>query len=272
VQVEQRASLGATAVAALALLPVAALALAELAAVTVSPFAGALAYGLVIGLLVLPAGMQSERFPLLQSSSGEPRLVEMLLLSFVTVSIVRLLSLSVPVESIPRIWWFAGAGVPGLLAVVMLARAAGLTPNDLGLAGPPSLSQLGVALTGLPLGYLGYAWVEPTALLDEPDIFKIVAFCLVLALFSAALEELLFRGAMQPVTARIFGPYYGVLYSALVFTLVYIGSRSPEALLLAFLTGVLFGLARQRTGALWGVIVAHALMTCGMLVVYPVYL
>ncbi|MGH6916052.1 MAG: lysostaphin resistance A-like protein, partial [Geminicoccales bacterium] len=118
--------------------------------------------------------------------------------------------------------------------------------------------------------YAGHVWVEPTPLLDEPDIFRLAAYSFVLAVFSATLEELVFRGAMQPLAVRLFGGY-GVLYTSLVFALLYIGSRSPEGVALAFAAGGLFGLARLRTGQLWGAIAAHTLMTAGMLVVFPAY-
>jgi hypothetical protein len=259
------------AVGALALMLAAALGFAELAAEVVSPFAGALGHALLVGLLALLLSMHRDRFPLIPGRWDAPRQVEALLLVFMTISVIRLLSLTLPVESIPRIWWFVGAGLPGLLAVGMLARATRLSGRDLGLQSLPGLSQLAVALSGLPLGYLGHVWVEPTPLLEDPDLVRLAAYCLVLAVFSAALEELLFRGAMQPAAVRLFGGY-GVLYTALIFALLYIGSRSPQGILLAFLAGGLFGLARQRTGALWGVIAAHAVMTAGMLVVFPVYL
>lgn len=268
--VVERVGQRATPVAGLGLMLAGVLALAELAAEVISPFGGAIGHAVLVGLLALLVTMHRDRLPLVPGRWGEPHLVEALLLVFVTISVIRLLSLSMPVETISRIWWFVGAGLPGLLAVGMLARAGRLSRRDFGFPSLPGPSQLAVALTGLPLGYAGYIWVEPTPLLDEPDIFRLAAYSFVLAVFSATLEELVFRGAMQPVAVRLFGGL-GVLYTTLVFALLYIGSRSPEGVLLAFLAGGLFGLARLRTGALWGVIVAHTLMTVGMLVVFPAY-
>jgi membrane protease YdiL (CAAX protease family) len=74
---------------------------------------------------------------------------------------------------------------------------------------------------------------------------------LVLALASAVGEELLFRGALQPMV--------GVWMQALVFALLHIGPglRFLPWTASAFVVGLLFGWLFQFTGDLGGPIVAH---------------
>ena len=74
---------------------------------------------------------------------------------------------------------------------------------------------------------------------------------LVLALASSVGEELLFRGALQPVL--------GLWLQALVFALLHIGPgwRFVPWTAWAFVMGLCFGLLFQWTGDLGGPIVAH---------------
>ena len=73
----------------------------------------------------------------------------------------------------------------------------------------------------------------------------------VLALSSGIAEELLFRGAMQPVL--------GLLLSSAIFGLVHVGPRKVFLAWItwAFVMGLLFGLIFELTGVLWGPVLAH---------------
>ncbi|MDW8361381.1 MAG: type II CAAX endopeptidase family protein [Myxococcales bacterium] len=75
-----------------------------------------------------------------------------------------------------------------------------------------------------------------------------------LALGSALGEELLFRGALQPLL--------GLHVSALLFALLHLGPPRTRLFWtsLALLAGLLFGLVFEATGSLLGPIVAHALV------------
>ncbi len=78
-------------------------------------------------------------------------------------------------------------------------------------------------------------------------------------LFGAAVEEIYFRGWLQPALAREFGMPIAVLLSALAFAALHVmgGARSPTTLINLFLGGLLFGLLAARTGGLVGAVAAH---------------
>ena len=78
-------------------------------------------------------------------------------------------------------------------------------------------------------------------------------------LFGAAVEEVYFRGWVQPVLIRQFGIPVAVLLSALAFATLHVlgGARSPTTLMNLFLGGVMFALLAARSGGLTGAIAAH---------------
>ena len=73
---------------------------------------------------------------------------------------------------------------------------------------------------------------------------------LLLALLSASSEEVLFRGALQPV--------FGILPTALFFALSHLQYAATPALLIVLLLGLGFGLLRKRISTT-AAIIAHAL-------------
>lgn len=79
-------------------------------------------------------------------------------------------------------------------------------------------------------------------------------------LFQSGVEEIYFRGWLQPVLARAWGVRAGLLVAAAAFAALHVvgGARAPLSLCNLFLGGMLFGLLAVRSGGLAAPIAAHA--------------
>jgi membrane protease YdiL (CAAX protease family) len=79
-------------------------------------------------------------------------------------------------------------------------------------------------------------------------------------LFQAGVEEVYFRGWLQPVLVRRWGTTTGLLVASAAFALLHIagGARTPLTLVNLLLGGLLFGLLALRSGGLAAPIAAHA--------------
>ena len=114
----------------------------------------------------------------------------------------------------------------------------------------------GLVVTALPvlMGKASWRWTEtefsPGALL----------MFLVLILFGAIGEEILFRGLVFQRLQEAFHPATAVLVTSVLFAWAHSGNLSVTWLALAntFLWGVVFGIARLRTNDLWLPIGLHA--------------
>ena len=80
--------------------------------------------------------------------------------------------------------------------------------------------------------------------------------------------ELVFRGLLQHVASPLFGRL-GLLWSAAAFASMYTGSLSPSYVAFMGVVGLFFGWCVQRTGSLWGVVLAHGGLIVGMTCVWP---
>jgi uncharacterized protein len=79
---------------------------------------------------------------------------------------------------------------------------------------------------------------------------------LILLLFVGFTEELLFRGVLQQVAVDVFGRA-GLVWSSALCACMSLGSLAPSYVLFMLLVGLFFAWCVERTGALWGVAVAH---------------
>ena len=151
----------------------------------------------------------------------------------------------------------------GGLLLLSLGGAVVSRVNPLRLGRNPLRSgAMGLAFGLCGLGAAaGYAWVAGAV---EPGQFAASSAGLLiwgsaLILFMVSVEEVFFRGWVQPVMIERFGVAAGVLMSTLAFAALHLmgGARSPTTLLNLFLGGLLFGLLAARSGGLAGAIGAH---------------
>ncbi len=120
---------------------------------------------------------------------------------------------------------------------------------------------LAMGLAGL-LTATGYAALAGslhwTVIYSNPPFLLILTGSL-LTLFQCAGEEIYFRGWVQSMLVRGWGPWPGLVVTSLLFAglHVFAGVRAPLSMVNVFLAGLLFGLLAIRTGGLAAPIAAH---------------
>jgi membrane protease YdiL (CAAX protease family) len=234
------------------------LATAELLLLTSGLLAGAIAHCVLVLALVGHA-IAAPRAP-----------YRRLLIALVLPSLLRLLGLTVPVASTPTAIWYLAAGTPAVIGTILAARMVGL-PRPL-LAWPRSpLVQLLIAGSGITHGLLAYLALRPAPVGGGFGTMAVTAAAV--AIGGAAVEEIVFRGALQSAaTAALGGSGAGIAVSTVAFGMMYAGSLSVSFFVLVFAMGLFLGWAVRETGSLWGAIGAHAAMVVGLVVIWPLVL
>jgi membrane protease YdiL (CAAX protease family) len=141
-----------------------------------------------------------------------------------------------------------------LLAVAALGLWLGKAP--LALIGPQPAAMLGIG-SALGLGGLGLSTALAALALTlghragSSSLAVWLGGSLVI-MFQASVEEVYFRGWLQPVLARSWGDAAGIAVTAAAFAALHLlgGERSLVTLLNLMLGGVLFGLLAQRSGGI----------------------
>ena len=190
------------------------------------------------------------------------------LLSLVLIPLLRLLSLAMPVRQIPQIYWYVIIAVPLLIAVGLILRLINFSWAEAGLCLRSWRPQLLIASSGLPLGIVAFFLLRPRPLLAEFRWYDLALASLILVVFTAFTEEIIFRGVLQQTASRVFGNMAIVFCSAL-FAIMYLGSLSLPFTCFMGMVGVFFGWCVNRTGSIWGVTLAHSVLNIGMILVWP---
>lgn len=195
-----------------------------------------------------------------------------LLIGISLVLLSRLFSICLPVlKKSPQFSGIA-ASVLILVSIIVAIRYLDLSIDDLGLSFrklTPVQSQsstlrswsvqLGIALSGIPLGLLGGTVLHTIGLTGS---FIIAFFPAILYSFT---EELLYRGVLLKLGEESF-PKAGIILSSVLFMLMNLVSGSLVYAFWMGLVGMAFALAAFHTRSLFGIIIAHTLMLMFLIV------
>jgi membrane protease YdiL (CAAX protease family) len=183
--------------------------------------------------------------------------------------LIRLISLALPLGSLPVTYAWALTGLTLLVGVVTVIAVLGLTREELALRLDRPRLQLAIGLLGLPIGTLGYLILRPASPVNYGSPWPaLLVPVLVLLLFGGFLEELIFRGVLQATAWDLLG-WRAVVLVAVLSAILSLGFLSVLYTMLVFAVGVLFGWLVMRTGSLLGVSLAHGLASVTLLMVLP---
>lgn len=190
----------------------------------------------------------------------------------------------------------AGGVVTGLVGVWVRRGSRGWHPGEpeprrfppYRVTPPQVLLAVAVGVAHLVVGHALFALgrrLLPTltenaaAVYDRADALPLWAAVLLGGILTGALEEIFWRGAVQPLvvpwvrervpwTVRV--PLGPVVATTAVYALFHVVTLQVALVAAAALGGLVWGWLLERTGSLGAVMVAHATWTSLMLVVPPV--
>lgn len=234
-----------------------ALTVAEVITAMVNPQLGMVMHAVL--LLVLP--VHAAAVP----DSREQKL----LICICLAPLIRIMSLALPISTLPLVYWFVIVSAPLFPAIYMAIKAAGLTMRDVGLTANHLPVQVLVTLTGIPLGVAEYLILAPEPLVKDFSISSIWFPALVLLIGTGFLEEIIFRGVLQKVSADIMGSFKALIYVSALFAALHIGYLSIVDVVFVFGAGAWFAFIAIRTGSILGPTCAHGLTNITLYLIAP---
>jgi membrane protease YdiL (CAAX protease family) len=173
-------------------------------------------------------------------------------------SLLRILSFTMPIPDVPVAAWYVLVGVPLLVACVLAIWAAHWNWLTVGLRPRLGRADLLAVVMGVPLGWVASS-VPGGTRLPFDTAAEPWTVALVLLVFVALPEELLFRGMIQRIFVTQFGAV-GILLGAVLFAAMYLPSLSAELVAVMALASLVFGWTVAATGNLGGAILGHAVL------------
>lgn len=200
-----------------------------------------------------------------------------LVLSLSLVPLIRIISLTLPLADIPRIWQYLIIYLPLLAAAIVVARLLDYKPKDIGIKFGFMPVQLIVGLVGLGFGVAEYyilVVMPPEPLIEmlavEATLQSTWLPALVLLLSTGFVEEFIFRGVLQRTAVEVFGGW-GVIYVSYIFAILHIGFLSWIDVAFVFGVALFFGWVVKKTGSLLGVTLSHGITNIILFIVTQFY-
>ena len=178
-------------------------------------------------------------------------------------------------DRFPVLWIAVTAGVVlGLAATILMARhrvtlRAG---HDVWLALPAAALHLAVSYVAIPVATALVPLIGEQAeglVFDARGGLPTAAVAAIAAVVVAPLEEVFWRGAVQPLVGTGRAPIATVVLTSLVFVAYHVPTLQLPLISAAALGGLVWGWLRERTDGVSAPIVAHAIWTAAMVVVPP---
>jgi hypothetical protein len=190
------------------------------------------------------------------------------LLSLALLPLLRLLSMSLPLQGMPVIYWYLLISLPLFVAAFSSVRVLDLDRHQLGLTLRKPLVQFAVIFTGLAFGYIEYRIMKPPPLVPSLAWQEVWLPALILLICTGFAEELIFRGIMQSVISETLGTW-AVLYTSFLFAMLHMGYRSVADVVFVFGVGLVFGVVREYTDSIVGISIAHGVTNIMLFMVMP---
>ena len=222
----------------------------------VDPLAGIILHAVILSALIVHSSMAPNK------SFGK------LYLALAIVPLIRIVTLAMPLSRFTPIYQYLVASIPVLIASLIAIRILELAPSEIGLSFRKTAVQVLVALTGIGVGLAEYYILKPEPLVSALTLSEVLIPGIILLVATGFVEELVFRGVVQRCSIEAMGSQ-GLVFTAVVFSLLQLGHHSPLQWLFVLLAGLFFGWVVIRTGSLLGVALAHGIANICLYLVFP---
>ncbi len=194
-----------------------------------------------------------------------------LLMAVGIAPLIRVVSLSTPLSSFSYIYWFLVLSVPLFAGILILRAIQGLNEEDLGLTFDIRKLhwELGIILAGFPLGILEYFILKPEPILDDPTFQSLIAPVLIMIICTGLIEEMIFRGLIQHNAIKVYGIWFGIILTSVLFGFLHTGNLSPFSVVFASIVGFIYSLVKIRTGSIVGISLSHGALNCTLFLGAP---
>ncbi len=234
----------------------------ELHTIWIAPGSGTFYYGVLFIILLHHYLLDAE----------DPNRDQLLLLS--AIPLMRILSMAMPVGLISPLYRYPMVGIPVFTAIILMVKQTQISWKDLGVRLPEIKrsenfwESLLIALSGIPLGIIGYYFGNPISLVSTGTPAEVITAAIIVLIFIGVLEEIVFRGLLLHTLIRSFGRM-GIVLSSAIYLLLFASSGSIGLVVLMGFVSLLYSWHALESRSILAVTVSHSLMLGGMLIFYP---
>lgn len=191
--------------------------------------------------------------------------------SMLLLILMRIINLSMPQFFTFTLLWYTLVYGIMFIPIYYVIRNQDITLTNIGLDIKRWYIYLPAALLiGTAMAMLEFQILHPTPLILNLKLQNLLLISMVMFVFVAAVEELIFRSILITRLEKVFGSMNSLLLSSLLFGIMHAGYGLPEEVLFATVFGVILGFIFQKTRSFLFIVVIHGIANVALFGILPI--
>ncbi len=186
---------------------------------------------------------------------------------------MRIINIAMPQFFTLTLLWYPLIYGVMFVPVYYITKHQNITSEDIGIDMRRWHIYLPAALLiGTIMAMLEFRILQPTSLIMNLKLTNLLLIALVMFVFVAAVEELIFRSILQTRFEKVFGPNQAVFLSAALFGIMHAGYGLANEIVFASFLGAVLGFIFQKTRSFLFILVIHGTANVLLFGVLPIVL
>lgn len=222
-----------------------------------------------IGLILQIINLQAITLTLIFSSIPikNKNLLQILLL----LVQMRILNLTMPPLFNTKLLWYPLVYGVMFISLYFVTNQQKITSKDMGIDYEHLHLYIPLALViAAAMAILEFKILNPSPLVPDLRMHNVLLISIVMFIFVAAIEELIFRSILQARLQSVFGMNKGLLFGAVLFGIMHSGYGLVNEILFATFFGVVLGYIFQKTGNFFFILMIHGTANVFLFGILPI--
>jgi len=184
---------------------------------------------------------------------------------------MRILNLAMPQFFTTKLLWYPLVYGVMFISIYYVTKQQNITSKDIGIDFNRWYLYLPLALLiAAAMAMLEFKILDPVPLITNLKIHNILLISIVMFIFVAPIEELIFRSLLQTRLQSVFGANTGLLLSAALFGIMHSGYGLMDEILFATFFGAVLGFIFQKTRNFPFILIIHGTANVFLFGILPI--
>jgi membrane protease YdiL (CAAX protease family) len=184
---------------------------------------------------------------------------------------MRILNLAMPQFFTTKLLWYPLVYGVMFISIYFVTKQQNITSKDIGIDFNRWYLYIPLALgIAAAMAMLEFKILDPVPLITNLKIQNIILISIVMFIFVAAIEELIFRSILQKRLQSIFGTNKGLLLGAALFGIMHSGYGLVVEVLFATFFGAVLGFIFQKTRSFPFILIIHGTANVFLFGILPI--
>jgi len=184
---------------------------------------------------------------------------------------MRILNLAMPQFFTTKLLWYPLVYGVMFISIYYVTKQQNITSKDIGINFNRWYLYIPLALLiAAAMAMLEFKILDPVPLITNLEIQNILLISIVMFVFVAAIEELIFRSLLQTRLQSVFGANKGLLLGAALFGIMHSAYGLMDEILFATFFGAVLGFIFQKTRSFPFVLIIHGTANVFLFGILPI--